>query len=115
MAEIGSDPLAQNELTQNAVSKFAYSVDFLTFWAVYPRRKNKGDAWKAWRSSRPNVNEILEALSWQSLSADWTKDGGQYVPYPASYLRARGWEDEKPEPVRAVSNGGWRSSTGDKF
>ncbi len=105
-AEIGS---GSHTGKSAELSKFAYSIDFLTFWAVYPRRKNKGDAWKAWRSSRPNVNEILQALSWQTLSVDWTKDGGQYVPYPASYLRARGWEDE---PTPNVAPGATGSATG---
>jgi hypothetical protein len=27
-------------------------------------------------------------------SAQWTKDGGQFIPHPASWLRAHGWHDD---------------------
>lgn len=78
------------------VSKSGYSLDFQQFWALYPKKKNKGDAWKAWKSERPVLANLLNALSWQCNSAEWLKQGGQFVPYPGTYLRARGWEDEKP-------------------
>jgi hypothetical protein len=37
---------------------------------------------------------MLEALDWQRRQPGWLKDGGQFVPYPASWLNARSWEDE---------------------
>ncbi len=43
------------------------------------------------------VDKMVEALSWQSQQPQWLKDGGQFIPHPATYLRARGWEDEKPK------------------
>jgi hypothetical protein len=34
-------------------------------------------------------------------SEDWTKEGGQYIPYPATWLNAKGWEDEySPMPTK---------------
>lgn len=77
---------------------------FDKFWAAYPKKTAKGSAKKAWQKiKRPaeTVQEIINALEWQKATKDWQKDGGQFIPYPASYLNARQWEDEpqniKPE------------------
>ena len=74
---------------------------FEEFWEAYPKKRNKGDAEKAWKKLNPPLAVILDALDWQREQPSWTKDGGQFVPYPASYLNAKGWEDEPvapPEP-----------------
>lgn len=72
-------------------------ADFDLFWEVYPRKKNKGDAVKAWKQTeqlRPPIEQVIAAIETACRSADWQKDGGAYIPYPASWLRAWGWEDE---------------------
>lgn len=69
---------------------------FERFWAAYPKKRNKGDAWKAWRALKPSeelVSAILAAVERARESVQWRKDEGQFIPYPASWLRARGWED----------------------
>jgi hypothetical protein len=72
---------------------------FDEFWQAYPKRKAKGAALKAWakiKSKPVTLQAILTALAWQRATHDWTKEGGQFVPYPASYLNAQGWLDEPP-------------------
>lgn len=72
---------------------------FDTFWQAYPRRVAKKDARKAWDAIRPDnsvLAAILAALEWQRVSPGWTKDGGLFVPYPATYLRGERWTDEAP-------------------
>jgi hypothetical protein len=71
--------------------------DFDLFWECYPKKKAKLDALKAWKQTenlRPPIEQILAALDTQSQSADWTRDGGQYVPHPATWLRGGRWDDE---------------------
>ena len=71
--------------------------DFDLFWEIYPRKKSKGDAVKAWKqteSIRPPIEELLAAIQAQERGFNWQKDGGQFIPYPASWLRAWGWNDE---------------------
>lgn len=73
---------------------------FDTFWKAYPRKVGKGAARRAWKKiKKPDVilALILEALAWQKKSADWTKDGGEFVPYPSKYLNDMRWCDEYPE------------------
>lgn len=81
-----------------APSAKALAVSFERFWAVYPKKRNKGDAWKAWKSLKPSeklVTAIIAAVERAKHSVQWRKDEGQFIPYPASWLRAGGWEDEE--------------------
>ena len=74
-----------------------YSKQFMAFWDLYPRKKSKGDAAKAFKKVHPSDYHMVRAgLEAAIKSADWLKDGGQYIPYPATWLRARGWEDAEP-------------------
>jgi hypothetical protein len=70
---------------------------FAEVWAAYPRKKNRGDAEKAWLKAKPDPAlqaVILESLQAASKSLDWLRDGGQFIPYPASWLNAKGWHDQ---------------------
>lgn len=70
--------------------------DFESFWSEYPKKKSKGDAEKAWKAINPNehlVGKILQAVQSAKTSIDWLKNDGQFVPYPASWLRDKGWLD----------------------
>lgn len=80
----------------------ASSRGFEKFWGVYPKKRSKGDAEKAWNAMKPNEqlqDRIFDALERAKTSAQWQKDGGQFIPYPATWLRAKGWEDEH-QPAR---------------
>lgn len=73
-------------------------AEFEQFWRAYPRKSHKGDAAKAWyqvRRERPPMAEILKAINAAMRSMQWRKSGGDYIPYPATWLRAWGWEDEQ--------------------
>jgi hypothetical protein len=86
--------------------KAAAPSDFERFWHAYPKRKNKQDALNAWLKLAPDaaVLEAIEAaLVWQRVQPDWVKEGGQFVPYPATYLNGRRWEDEPTEAGRLSS------------
>lgn len=74
-----------------------YERLFTIFYQAYPKHKGKGSALTAFKKLKPDqalLDEILKALEWQKEQEDWKKDGGQYVPYPATYLNGRRWEDE---------------------
>lgn len=91
--------------------------EFSKFWEFYPRKKAKGDAHKAWiqtKEKRPPLATILKALVVLRESEDWLKDGGQYIPYPASWLRAWGWADVAEEDKSDVRGDQmwWKTSSG---
>lgn len=73
---------------------------FMEFWKLYPRRVGRANAFKAWRKIKPDVelvNKILDALDVQRDSEQWAKEGGQFIPHPATWLNREGWLDEPPE------------------
>lgn len=75
----------------------ATTQGFDRFWRAYPKKKSKGDAERAWKKLQPDEplqDSILDAIERARTSAEWKKDGGQYIPYPATWLNAKGWEDE---------------------
>jgi hypothetical protein len=70
---------------------------FEQFWAAYPHRVAKAEAQKAWTKLKPNAElqaVILVAIEQQKAGADWLRDDGQYIPHPATWLRAGRWLDE---------------------
>lgn len=80
---------------------------FNQFWSAYPRKQGKKTAERAFVKLKPDeslLGEILAALDWQKQSASWTKENGQFIPLPATYLNGRRWEDEKPTTTQPERN-----------
>jgi uncharacterized protein YdaU (DUF1376 family) len=70
---------------------------FELFWSHYPRKRNKGAAEKVWSKLQPDdviMQAMLGKLDQAKQTLDWQKERGQFIPYPASWLNAKGWEDE---------------------
>lgn len=70
---------------------------FERFWAVYPKKDAKADALKTWRQVKPDeetLTLIIADVQARSCGEAWTKDDGQFIPLPATYLRKRRWTDE---------------------
>ena len=90
--------------TEHACACEVYINEFDQFWQAYPKKKSKGTAQKAWDKikDRPSLSHLLAALDAQKRSQDWLKDGGQFIPYPASWLNAGRWEDETRGPVQGM-------------
>ena len=84
---------------------------FDEFWNSYPKKVGKQDAVKAWKKIKPDavlMGKIISGLNAWKESEQWNKEDGQYIPYPATWLNKRKWEDEvqkkrTSEPVRKVS------------
>jgi hypothetical protein len=70
---------------------------FEKFWDAYPRKVGKGRAYRMWRSEVKNAIDtqaaIFTALEWQVKQDQWSKDGGQYIPHPATWLHDHRWQD----------------------
>lgn len=77
------------------------SDDFERFWSLYPKKVGKKDASKAWsKIESSSVPDLIKGVEIQSESEQWKKDGGRYIPHPATWLRGERWKDceEEPEP-----------------
>lgn len=86
------------ETETDKVKTLAQNADaFAVFWAAYPKKKSKGAAEKVWNRKRlgnGSFDLVMDGLKRAKGSDDWLKDGGTFIPYPATWLNARGWEDE---------------------
>ena len=67
--------------------------DFDDWYQRYPRKRGRGQALKAYRAARKKTDHatLVEAIDAQA--AHLTKDGIEYVPYPATWLNGERWAD----------------------
>lgn len=103
-AEIGNGSVTPSE-TETDTEKRSRSSrgddlaaeGFASFWQAYPRKVAKAAALKAWGKLRPDASlqaAILAGLQAAARSEQWTRDGGAYIPHPATWLNGRRWEDD---------------------
>lgn len=88
-------PTQAPTLVENPTEKPADG--FTEWWPHYPKKVKKLDAEKAYRAALKRgvtPKELLDGL--QRQKAAWKAKGTepQYIPYPATWLRAGSWEDE---------------------
>jgi hypothetical protein len=78
---------------------------FDQFWSAYPRKDAKADAVKAWGKVDVDVAVLITAIERQKTSFEWTKQNGQFIPLPASWLNGKRWEDGGTQIQSAGCNG----------
>jgi hypothetical protein len=78
--------------------------DFEIFWSAYPRKEGKQKAKAAFAKVTVPVQELLDAIEAQKKSAQWAKDGGQFIPHAATWLNGSRWLDQMT-PATAVKKG----------
>ena len=101
MSQPSSSSSSSSKKKTKTCASFEAPVPFEDFYTLYPKKKARADALKAWESLwKSSVLEeslwkerVRPALVAQMASDDWLKDGGAYVPLPATWLRGRRWED----------------------
>lgn len=79
------------------ISEVELAEAFEVFWKLYPNKKSKKDARKAWEKLKPSADlrqTLMNALGNHRISRDWTKDDGQYVPMASTWLNGERWTDE---------------------
>ena len=67
---------------------------FMEFWEAYPKKVDKKGSFRAFKNI-PKLKtvfpSIMEALQIQKQSQQWTKDNGQYIPNPTTYIHQERW------------------------
>ena len=90
-------PPAQVKLSKDKIREDIAQKRFAQFWSIYPKKKSKDKALKAFKSIDPD-EELLQAMITSIVQAkkseDWAKDKGKWIPFPATWLNGRRWEDE---------------------
>jgi len=77
-------------------------MTFAVFYGLYPRKMARKDAEKAWKSMTTDEQEkAIEALPQHLKYWNIKETAKDYIPYPASWLRAGRYEDELDiEPIQ---------------
>ena len=86
----------KKETTDSKTARARLS-EFDWFWSEYPKKKARLDALKAWKATadiRPDTEILIAAIDRQIKSEDWQRAGGQFIPYPATWLNGARWDDE---------------------
>ena len=108
-------PITDQEQTREIKSPPTPRADvgdlFARFWAAYPLKRSKGTAERAFAKLKPNeplLAEILVGLE-RAMTSDPRFIGGEYIPHPATWLNAKGWQDEAapniPKPATSAAYG----------
>lgn len=71
-------------------------AEFEAFWDAYPRHEGKQKARTAFEKVEEPIETLLDAIAQHKRSAQWVKDGGQFIPHPATWLNGKRWEDQLP-------------------
>ena len=79
---------------------------FELFWKAYPKKKARSDAARAWAAHgcAAMLDVILAKVASAARSHDWTRDSGQYIPYPQKWLAQKRWEDDPVTPSRPAGS-----------
>lgn len=108
-----SSSLSENKNMPNPASRAsdAYTQDFETFWAHYPKKTAKKAAFTEWRKAedKPPADEIVAAVRRQKRHKAALQAANQFCPEwpdPERYIRKRRWEDEIDAPASA-GGGTW--------
>lgn len=70
---------------------------FEKFWNTYPKKRDKKKAAVAFSRIKnlPAIfDNIMQSLEQQKKSKQWQSDGGQYIPYPTTWINGERWNDE---------------------
>jgi len=94
-----SDKEREEDKRNNISTQISSALDekFAAFWKAYPKKKGKTDALKAFKKLKPTqdmLDQMLAAIEKQKKSDQWQREHGQYIPYPAKWLKHGQWEDE---------------------
>jgi len=87
---------------------------FEQFWKAYPKKRGENAAKKVWLTMKPGrqlADQILAAIKQQKKQADWKRENGRFIPYPAKWLEEGHWknviaeEQETSEHYHALGPG----------
>lgn len=95
-----------------------FDADFETFWKEYPRKTGKGAAKRAFEKALQkgvNLESLVSAVRRQKCGSQWTRDGGQYIPHPATWLNQERWEDEVDGGIGNGNAGQHQEAAGSKW
>lgn len=93
---VGLQPIPNTQYpSKPPISPKGGIAGFESFWNTYPKKVGKGAAEKAWQKAKINgeLKTVLDAVDRQCHSDQWLRDGGQFIPNPATWINQKRWLD----------------------
>ena len=114
------EPISEAEQTLREIKALNEEVandGFNRWWAMYPLKKGKVDAHKAWMKRTSKMGEshmkmfaaMLVTDAEERIKKDAAWSDKKFIPHPATYIRGEKWHDDitpietKPEPKPVYS------------
>ena len=98
--DIPENPATKESTSRGGSERGESDAMFEEFWKAYPRKVKKviaHTAWKKIKVTRELLDKMLETIeAWRPCN-QWTEENGRFIPHPATWLNAGGWDDEAPE------------------
>lgn len=92
--DTGKVSIGKSKVSEVKDTSVAVNEDFETFWKAYPKKKGKGKAEESWNKLKPELSVVLVAIEKEKQTKQWQKDNGQFIPFPATWLNQKRWQDE---------------------
>jgi hypothetical protein len=95
-----ADTILEKSILENKKICVHPTSNFQRFWEAYPKKRSKGQAEKAFSKINPDeqlLETMISTIERATKSEDWIKEKGKFIPHPATWLNAKGWEDEPTE------------------
>jgi hypothetical protein len=123
VAASGGEVRPSSETETETETETVYTSGFSEWWKHWPkhdRKEGKQKCFRAWkeRGYESKTKEILAALAHSKTTPDWTKNNGEFIPMPMTWLNRTPWETDPSERKSSPSNPGeWkrRKPTDDDF
>ncbi|HFF5071089.1 TPA: hypothetical protein ACGDNJ_001479, partial [Acinetobacter baumannii] len=93
-----------------------FSENFEKFWSTYPSCKRKSDKSGTAKTFEKHekafdLDTLISILELQKIDEQWTKQDGEFIPSPTSWLNKKHWENDywiskiQAQPATQVNNG----------
>lgn len=78
---------------------------FESFWKAYPKKVAKDKCLSLFKSKNcaSVFDSVMSGLMRDKASDDWTKERGQFIPHPSTWLNQRRWESVLEVPTKTAA------------
>lgn len=86
---------------------------FETFWKETPKKRDKQGCLRIWKKKNLDlkIDLILTNLRIHKESSQWTRDAGQYIPNPSTWLNQERWD----ESIQVIKEKTWEDRFDEKL
>jgi hypothetical protein len=110
MAKPIAEPMAKHGSSTSSSNNNTLLSSFAVFYKIYPKKKGRDAAIKAWKKHGKEIEENFESIIASLKKQILTWKDPQFIPYPATWINGRRWTDEiEPQKIvnSSVINPGW--------